>query len=61
MARSLRSARRHAGVGQRQLDVAPRRHRRQQVELLEDEADASVADLGQRVSFMPLTSSPASR
>jgi hypothetical protein len=34
-----------AGVAQRQLDVAQRTHRRQQVELLEHEADAPVAHL----------------
>ena len=37
----------HPGVAQRQLDVAPGRHRGQQVELLEDEPDLLVADLGQ--------------
>ena len=47
MARSLRSARGHAGVDERQLDVLPRRHGGEQVELLEDEADAAVAHLGQ--------------
>ena len=35
------------GVTQRQLDIAPGRHRGQQVELLEDEPDLLVADLGQ--------------
>ncbi len=38
---------RHAGVDERQLHVAPGVKRRQQVELLEDEADAPVADVGQ--------------
>ena len=36
-----------AGVDQRQLHVAPGRHGRQEVELLEDEADPPIADLGQ--------------
>ena len=44
-----RSSRRSAGVDQRQLDVAQRGQRGQQVELLEDEADAPVADLGELV------------
>ena len=37
----------YAGIGQGELDVLPRRHGGEQVELLEHEADASVADLGQ--------------
>ncbi len=48
MARSLRSTRGHAGVDQRELHVLPRRHGGEEVELLEDEADAAVAHLGQR-------------
>ena len=38
-----------ARVDERQLDVAPRRQVRQQVELLEHEPDAAVAHLGQLV------------
>ena len=37
----------HAGVDERQLHVLPGRHGGQEVELLEDEADAPVAHLGQ--------------
>jgi len=43
----------HAGVAERELDVAPRRQRREQVELLEHEADASVPDLGQLIIGHP--------
>src|SRR5205823_3374645 len=39
----------HARVRERQFHVAQCRQRRQEVELLEDEADATVADLGQLV------------
>ncbi len=35
------------GIAQRQFDVAPRGQCRKQVELLEDKADAPIADLGQ--------------
>ena len=45
-----RSAGRHAGVQQRQLDVLQRRRARQQVELLEHEADPPVADARERVA-----------
>ena len=48
-ARSRRSAGSHAGVHQRQLDVAPRRQVGEQVELLEHEADEAVADVGELV------------
>ena len=54
-------ARRHAGVDERQLDVAPRRQVGEQVELLEHEADEQVAHVGELVLVERCTSWPASR
>ena len=45
----LALARAHAGVDERQLDVAPRRQVGEQVELLEDEADEDVAHVRELV------------
>ena len=55
------SRRCHAGVDQRQLHVAPGRSGREQVELLEDEADETVAHGGERSSSKPATSWPTRR
>ncbi len=51
----------HVGIHQRQLDVLERAGARQQVELLEHEADAPLRTAARSSAFMRATSSPASQ